>query len=227
MWRRSQRRKPEKVDVTRSSPPRDGSWLPQLSKHPWSFRKFGRNHRIPRDIRAYENAPVRRTGSGELDAFFSDLFAELRRLDADVDGLALITNDGSPLASFLPEDLEDWVAAEAVWSALKYAWDSTAVFDRGDPVQIVLSADAGYIIIHVIGNYAAIALTCGPKAKLGMILHGLQETAAVIGPVVKTYMEKPFRTPTEHQPEPETDNEAGDGGIEADGSGVTVEVFEV
>jgi len=225
MWRRSQRRKPLLSEAIPESPPRDGSSSARFSPSESPFRKPGRSKRITPDIRAAERAPVPLTGYGQLDAFIADLFAELRRLDEDVDGLALITNDGEPIASFLPDSLEDWVAAETVWSALKNSRLAAAAFDRGDPVQIVLSAERGYVIIHVIGNDAAIALTCGPKAKLGMILHGLQETSAGIGPAVKAFIERPLLTAAGGRPTGEAVKEADDS--EPDGSGVTVEVYEI
>lgn len=230
MWRRSQRHKPQFSTFLFASPPENENRRPRSMPSLWTFRKFGKFNRIPPDIRARERQSGPRSGYAELDAFITDFFAELRRLDGDVDGLALLTNDGSPIASFLPPNLEDWIAAEAVWSALKHSRESAATFDRGDPVQVVLSADGGYVIIHIIGDYAAIALTCGPKAKLGMILHGLQETAAVIGPVVKTFMEKPLHTDSDAPPPPPQTEMGGDekmGDNELGGSGVTVEIFDV
>jgi predicted regulator of Ras-like GTPase activity (Roadblock/LC7/MglB family) len=95
----------------------------------------------------------------------------------DVEGAMLVTLDGLPLASALPQGAdEDRVAAMAA-AALSMGARTTAELRRGSLEQVFVKGDSGYIVIISAGTETVLAAISNAEAKLGMILYEMKIAA--------------------------------------------------
>jgi len=95
----------------------------------------------------------------------------------DVEGAMLVTLDGLPLASALPQGAdEDRVAAMAA-AALSMGARTTAELRRGSLEQVLVKGDSGYVVIIAAGKDTVLAAISNGEAKLGMILYEMKLAA--------------------------------------------------
>ena len=95
----------------------------------------------------------------------------------DVEGAMLVTLDGLPLASALPQGAdEDRVAAMAA-AALSMGARTTAELHRGSLEQVLVKGDSGYVVIIAAGKDTVLAAISNGEAKLGMILYEMKLAA--------------------------------------------------
>ena len=95
----------------------------------------------------------------------------------DVEGAMLVTLDGLPLASALPQGAdEDRVAAMAA-AALSMGARATAELRRGSLEQVLVKGDSGYVVIISAGKDTVLAAISNGEAKLGMILYEMKIAA--------------------------------------------------
>ncbi len=95
----------------------------------------------------------------------------------DVEGAMLVTLDGLPLASALPQGAdEDRVAAMAA-AALSMGGRTTAELRRGSLEQVLVKGDSGYVVIIQAGKDTVLAAISNGEAKLGMILYEMKLAA--------------------------------------------------
>jgi len=99
----------------------------------------------------------------------------------DVEGAMLVTLDGLPLASALPQGAdEDRVAAMAA-AALSMGARATAELRRGSLEQVLVKGDSGYVVIISAGKDTVLAAISNGEAKLGMILYEMKLAARDLG----------------------------------------------
>lgn len=95
----------------------------------------------------------------------------------DVEGAMLVTLDGLPLASALPQSTdEDRVAAMAA-AALSMGARTVGELRRGDLEQVLVKGDSGYVVIIQAGREAVLSAISTADAKLGMILYEMKLAA--------------------------------------------------
>lgn len=96
----------------------------------------------------------------------------------DVEGAALVTMDGLPLASALPGDTdEDRVAAMGA-AALSMGARTAAELRRGDLEQVLVKGKGGYVILIQAGAETVLEAISSSEAKLGMLLYEMKQAAA-------------------------------------------------
>lgn len=101
----------------------------------------------------------------------------LVRRSQDVEGAMLVTLDGLPLASALPQGAdEDRVAAMAA-AALSMGARTTAELRRGTLEQVLVKGDSGYVVIIASGPDTVLAVISTGEAKLGMLLYEMKLAA--------------------------------------------------
>src|SRR5665647_3909942 len=86
----------------------------------------------------------------------------------DVEGAMLVTLDGLPLASALPQGAdEDRVAAMAA-AALSMGSRTVNELRRGSLEQVLVKGDAGYVVMIQAGADTVLSAISSADAKLGM-----------------------------------------------------------
>lgn len=95
----------------------------------------------------------------------------------DVEGAAVIDNDGLMIASQLSADLdEDGVGAMGA-ALLGLGERITGELDRGDFELVMIRGNNGFIILTRCGPDAVLACLAGTRAKLGLIFLDLKRSA--------------------------------------------------
>ena len=114
----------------------------------------------------------------------SRLIKSLSNTTPDVEGAALIDNDGLMIASALGADLdEDSVAAMGA-ALLGLGERIVGELGRGDLELVMIRGDAGFVIMTRCGPDAVLACLAAKNAKLGLIFLDISRTAKELSRVL-------------------------------------------
>lgn len=104
-----------------------------------------------------------------------EVLREMKQENPDFTALAVVTPDGLPMASLLPEDIEeDRVAAiSATLSSL--AERASNELKMGKLEQTYAKGENGYILVTSIKDVATLLAVTNNKAKLGMVMFNMKE----------------------------------------------------
>ncbi|MCI4462599.1 MAG: roadblock/LC7 domain-containing protein [Caldisericum sp.] len=113
-----------------------------------------------------------------------DILRKIKASSLDIESLALVSSDGLPVASLLPENLEeDKVAA---MSATILALGERVLDDlsKGKLNVALVQGEKGYVITAGIKNLAVLVVITNEKAKLGIIMlavkKGVEELSKIL-----------------------------------------------
>lgn len=115
--------------------------------------------------------------AGRLDRAMSDLLKQTPEIEA----AAIVTFDGLPMASALPESMdEDRVAAMSA-ALLSLGERAASGLGRGELSQVFIEGDAGTVFLVSCDGEAVLVAVAAKGAKTGLMLYEVKRTAAVIG----------------------------------------------
>jgi predicted regulator of Ras-like GTPase activity (Roadblock/LC7/MglB family) len=127
----------------------------------------------------------------------SDLHAGSRsnRLDSAIHGLlsqtpeieaaAVVSFDGLPMASALPQSMdEDRVAAMSA-ALLSLGERAAQGLGRGELSQVYIEGDAGTVFLVSADDEAVLVAVAAKGAKVGMMLYEVRRAAAVVADVLR------------------------------------------
>jgi predicted regulator of Ras-like GTPase activity (Roadblock/LC7/MglB family) len=115
--------------------------------------------------------------SGRLDRAMSDLLNQTPEIEA----AAVVSFDGLPMASALPESMdEDRVAAMSA-ALLSLGERAASGLGRGDLSQVFIEGDEGTVFLVSCDGEAVLVAVAAKGAKTGLMLYEVKRTAAVIG----------------------------------------------
>ena len=100
----------------------------------------------------------------------------LRKFSPPVVGSLILSSDGFPVAEDLPDGFGEEQAAAKASAILALAERIAFELRRGNLKQILLSAEAGYVIVTLINKHAALAVLCQERAKVAMVLLDIAYT---------------------------------------------------
>ena len=118
---------------------------------------------------------------------FQDIEEVLRRLEArvtDIDGLAVVTKDGLPVASALSNRIEEDRVGAMTAAMLSLGERVVEELERGNIKQVLIEGDNGLILIIEAGPHAVLAGVCRPGAKLGLVLLDMRRAAERLAEIV-------------------------------------------
>lgn len=115
--------------------------------------------------------------AGRLDRAMSDLLNQTPEIEA----AAVVSFDGLPMASALPESMdEDRVAAMSA-ALLSLGERAANGLGRGDLSQVFIEGDDGTVFLVSCDGEAVLVAVAAKGAKTGLMLYEVKRTAAVIG----------------------------------------------
>jgi len=115
--------------------------------------------------------------SGQLDRAMSNLLEQTPEIEA----AAVVSFDGLPMASALPESMdEDRVAAMSA-ALLSLGERAANGLGRGDLSQVFIEGDDGTVFLVSCDGEAVLVAVAAKGAKTGLMLYEVKRTAAVIG----------------------------------------------
>jgi uncharacterized protein len=102
---------------------------------------------------------------------------ELQVSSPDVEAAAIISVDGLPIATSLPQGVEeDRVAAMS--AAMLSLGDRIAVeLGRGMLDEVYVKGEKGYVILRAVGEEAVLTVLARQRAKLGLLFLDMRRAA--------------------------------------------------
>ena len=112
------------------------------------------------------------------------ILSELNGSSPDIEASAILSSDGLVMAAILPQSIdEDRVGAMS--AALLSLGDRTAEeLNRGALEQVLIKADAGYILLTGAGEEAVITVLTKAKARLGLVFLDVNRAAESIAKIL-------------------------------------------
>ncbi|MGF1490229.1 MAG: roadblock/LC7 domain-containing protein [Prochloraceae cyanobacterium] len=114
------------------------------------------------------------TSTEKLD----NLLLNFIKSTSGVEGAALISPDGLPLATNLPESMDEERVAAISAAMLSLAERISNELERGDVERVFVEGDLGYGILTNCGEDAVLLVLATKAAKMGMLLLAIKKTIA-------------------------------------------------
>ncbi|MCW2598536.1 MAG: Roadblock/LC7 family protein [Frankiales bacterium] len=119
--------------------------------------------------------------SERLDRAIHDLLAQTPEIEA----AAVVSFDGLPMASALPQSMdEDRVAAMSA-ALLSLGERAAQGLGRGELSQVYIEGDAGTVFLVSADDEAVLVAVAAKGAKVGMMLFEVRRTAAAVAAVLR------------------------------------------
>ncbi len=104
-----------------------------------------------------------------------DVLKSMKAESQDIEALSVVSLDGLPVASYLPNGAdEDRVAALSA-TILSLGERAADELKKGSLEQTFVKGNDGYVIVPSVKNIAALMVVANKNAKLGMILLTLKK----------------------------------------------------
>ena len=135
--------------------------------------------------------------SDRLDRAIHALLAQTPEIEA----AAVVSFDGLPMASALPQSMdEDRVAAMSA-ALLSLGERAAQGLGRGELSQVYIEGDAGTVFLVSADDEAVLVAVAAKGAKVGMMLYEVRRAAATVAEVLRAEDEIPAPV-AEPEPEP-------------------------
>jgi predicted regulator of Ras-like GTPase activity (Roadblock/LC7/MglB family) len=119
--------------------------------------------------------------SDRLDRAIHGLLAQTPEIEA----AAVVSFDGLPMASALPQSMdEDRVAAMSA-ALLSLGERAAQGLGRGELSQVYIEGDAGTVFLISADDEAVLVAVAAKGAKVGMMLYEVRRTAAAVAEVLR------------------------------------------
>ncbi|MCC7076693.1 MAG: roadblock/LC7 domain-containing protein [Acidimicrobiia bacterium] len=98
----------------------------------------------------------------------------------DVEGAAIMSADGLPMASALPEGFQEERIAAMAAAMLGLGEKAAETLGRGSMRQLFVEGDHGFIYLMSAGPSAVLCAVSRPSGKTGLVLYEMKEAAGRI-----------------------------------------------
>lgn len=99
-----------------------------------------------------------------------DRLRELQASSPDVEASAIVSVDGLPIASALPQEVEEDRVSAMSAAMLSLGERIASELGRGVLEQVYIKGQNGYVLLMSIGEDAVLTVMARKEAKLGLIL---------------------------------------------------------
>lgn len=104
----------------------------------------------------------------------------LRASSSDLEGCAVVSEDGLIIASLLPQGVEEARVAAMAAAMLSIGERTSAELTRGKLEQLFVKGDKGYVLSMYAGNHAVLLAMARSEAKLGLIFLDMNRAADAV-----------------------------------------------
>lgn len=108
------------------------------------------------------------------------ILEKLNNATADIEGCAIVTNDGLVITSILPPSMEEDLVSAMSAALLGLGTRAADELDRGAIEQLYLKGQNGYMLITQAGEDAVLAVMATSHAKLGIVFLDVKRAAREI-----------------------------------------------
>ena len=127
----------------------------------------------------------------EDDAEIMDRLAQIERVlrevqsrIPDLEGLAVVTRDGLPIASALYTSTDEDRISAMTAASLSLSERVVLELDRGVMEQLIISGSNGLVIIRDAGEHAVLVGIARVGAKLGLVLLDMKRAAKKLADMI-------------------------------------------
>lgn len=107
----------------------------------------------------------------------ADRLRELQASSPDVEASAIVSVDGLPISSVLPQEVEEDRVSAMSAAMLSLGERIASELGRGVLEQVYIKGQNGYVLLMSIGEEAVLTAMARKEAKLGLILLDMRRTA--------------------------------------------------
>ena len=107
-----------------------------------------------------------------------DRLRELQATSPDIEGSAVVSLDGLPIASNLPQGMEEDRVSAMSAAVLSLGDRIASELTRGQLQQVYIKGSEGYVVLMGVGEEAVLTALAREQAKLGLIFLDMRRAAA-------------------------------------------------
>ncbi len=101
----------------------------------------------------------------------------LQRASADIEASAVVSIDGLPIASALPEDIEEERVSAMSAAMLSLGERIASELGRGRLEQVFIRGEQGFVVLMSIGEEAVLTVLAREQSKLGLLFLEMRRAA--------------------------------------------------
>jgi predicted regulator of Ras-like GTPase activity (Roadblock/LC7/MglB family) len=120
------------------------------------------------------------TRADQLASALDDFLA----VSPDVEGAAIVSPDGFPMASALPAHVEEERLAAMSAALLILGERSASELGKGNLAQIFVEGPYGHVVIMAAGQAAVMVAVTSTSAKIGLVIFEMRQTTRRIASVM-------------------------------------------
>jgi predicted regulator of Ras-like GTPase activity (Roadblock/LC7/MglB family) len=114
----------------------------------------------------------------------------------DVEAAAIVSFDGLPMASALPDDLEEDRLGAMSAALLSLGEQAALGLGRGQLNQVFVEGEHGFVFLMSARDQAVLAAIARRTAKIGFMLYEMRRAADRVGGILEPVAETPPAPPT-------------------------------
>ncbi|HYY43778.1 MAG TPA: roadblock/LC7 domain-containing protein, partial [Actinomycetota bacterium] len=110
---------------------------------------------------------------------------EFLDVSPDVEAAAVVSGDGLPMASALPEGLEEDRIAAMSAALLSLGERAAENLGKGELGQVFVEGSEGYVVLMGAGQEAVVVAITTRRAKVGLVLFEMKRAAAQVADIMR------------------------------------------
>jgi uncharacterized protein len=115
--------------------------------------------------------------SGSRNERMTELLRDLQMNSYDIEAAAIISVDGLPIATLLPQDVEEDRISAMSAAMLSLGERIATELGRGVLDEVYVHGEGGYVLLRAIGEEAVLTVLARQHAKLGLLFLVMRRAA--------------------------------------------------
>jgi len=116
---------------------------------------------------------------------FTKTLKEIVSEHREIEGIAIVSIEGLPIASYLPSGIDEVVISAITATMLSVGEKANLQLNKGFLRRVILEGDNGYIIVTSIDENTLLTVFTSKRMKIGLIFLAIQKAIEKIKPVME------------------------------------------
>ncbi len=113
-----------------------------------------------------------------------DRLRDLQSSSPDIEASAVVSVDGLPIATALPQGVEEDRVSAMSAAMLSLGERIASELGRGQLAQVYIKGEKGYVVLMSVGEEAVLTALAREQAKLGLILLEMRRAAESLAKLI-------------------------------------------
>jgi hypothetical protein len=122
--------------------------------------------------------------SKSLRKDLENVLAELEQRVGDIEGSAIVRNDGLIIAFAMPKGVDESLVAAMSAALVSIGTRTVRELVRGDLEKVIVSAAMGDLVLMGAGPDTVLSVTTRSSSNLGLVLVSMKRTISRIGQLI-------------------------------------------